>query len=345
MQMKTVFRPLLALGAAMLISVCVSAKEKYPKARAKADNRVENMCQTVKLSNDIKEKIKQITYDYIVLVDVKYREQEWPSQQARKEAGGKAFNEYIKQMRSLIPSDQRAAFETWRRLPPAERDRQVAPSGPAQKANADPKLTEKEQKARDRANNRVENMCQTVKINDDLKQIAKDISYDYFYKVNIEFRAKEWASEEEKKAATSEAYRTYTTQLKKLIPEDQMEAYRAWSRLSTAERDRKVDPAPSIPAQKNEKAAARAEKRVANLCRAIQVNNKTKQLLEEINYNYFYEADYLNRFRTWKSEEERKAASGARYKAYLKEMESVIPADQMKAFKEWCKLPTAERDK
>ena len=68
--MKTVFRPLLALGAAMLISVCVSAKEKYPKARAKAVNRVENMCQTDKLSIDIKEKIKQITYDYIVLVDV-----------------------------------------------------------------------------------------------------------------------------------------------------------------------------------------------------------------------------------------------------------------------------------
>ena len=343
MQMKFILKSMLSLSAALLVTFSLTAKEPYPKSRAKADNRVENMCQTVKIDNATKEKIKQITYDYIVLVDVKYKEKEWSSADERRNAVGKAFNEYMKQVRALIPSDQKEAFETWRKLPTAERDKKVTPANSSQ--NSDPQLLEKEKKARARADNRVENMCQTVKICDDLKQIAKDISYDYFHKVNIDFRNQKWGSEEERKAASSKAFRTYMERLKKMIPEDQKEAFYAWCKLSTAERDKKVEPAPSVPAPIIESVQARTEKRVANLCRAIKVNNKTKEQLEKINYDYFYDVNYLYRFRLWKSEDERRATSSARFKSYRKAMEEAIPADQIAAFQEWCKLPTAERDK
>ena len=343
--MKKIFKSMLSLSIALFITATLSAQEPNAKARAKArakaDNRVENMCQTVKINNDIKEKIKQITYEYIYLVDVEYKNKKWDSTKERRAAVGKAFSNYIKQMQALIPSDQREAFEAWRKLPPAKRDKK--PGNATQ--NNDPELLEKEEKARQRADNRVENMCQTVKICDDLKQIAKDITYDYLHKVSIDIRNQEWDSAEERKAATTKAFKTYTTQLKKLIPEDQLEAFNTWRRLPTEERDKKVDPAPSVPAPIIESVQARTEKRVANLCRAIKVDNKTKQQLEKINYDYFYDVVYLNSFRPWKSEEERKANSRARFKSYMSAMENAIPADQMQAFKAWCELPTAERDK
>ena len=69
------------------------------------------------------------------------------------------------------------------------------------------------------------------------------------------------------------------------IPEDQLEAFETWRRLPTAERDRKVDPAPSVPAPIIEKADVRAEKRQQNAKYKIwyrQQANNSQQYLRQL---------------------------------------------------------------
>jgi len=115
-----------ALLTALLIAVPMFAQKVDQKIMNKAKGRIENMCQTVKLDDDTKQKVLDLSYQQMLAMSNLWKQKSTMPEDEFKATIKKSGDEYWKSMQSMIPKDQLAAYKAWKSQPQEKRD--AAPS-------------------------------------------------------------------------------------------------------------------------------------------------------------------------------------------------------------------------
>jgi len=113
-----------ALLTALLIAAPLFAQKVNEKQMTRAKDRIENMCQTVKVDDATKQKAVDLTYNVFAengKLDAQKKKSEL-SEDDYKAAVKKNTDEYWKNLQSLMPKDQLAAYKAWKSIPGKERD-------------------------------------------------------------------------------------------------------------------------------------------------------------------------------------------------------------------------------
>ena len=90
----------------------------------RAQNRIDNMCQTVQLDDATKQKAVEMVYTFLsTSADLSAQKKENKlSEGEYKVAQKKKYENYLKTLQALIPEDQSIAYEEWLNKPKEERD-------------------------------------------------------------------------------------------------------------------------------------------------------------------------------------------------------------------------------
>lgn len=113
-----------ALLAMLLIAAPVFAQKVNEKVMTRAQNRIDNMCQTVKIDEAAKQEAVNLTYA-VFTEKAKLGNQKSNNQISEEEykiEDKKVTDEYWKNLTGLIPKDQLAVYKEWRSKPGKERD-------------------------------------------------------------------------------------------------------------------------------------------------------------------------------------------------------------------------------
>ena len=114
--------------AAMLTVLLVATSafaQKIPQGiMTRAQDRINNLCQTVELDEATKQKVVDLTCrQLLAAADLqKQKNNNTMTEDEFTAANRKTMDEYWKEMALLIPKDQLAAFREWKRKPVAERN-------------------------------------------------------------------------------------------------------------------------------------------------------------------------------------------------------------------------------
>ena len=119
MKLKALFTAL----AALLIVATVGAQERDAKLLEKAQKNTEGMAKHVKIDDATKAKVLDIMYTReAASADLKVRKSSLNEEEAKKQNSA-IYRAWVNGLRAAVPADQKEAFETWRKLPPSERNK------------------------------------------------------------------------------------------------------------------------------------------------------------------------------------------------------------------------------
>ena len=125
MKNKLKFATLLTM---LLVAAPMFAQNVNKNVMTRAQNRIDNLCQTVTLDDATKQQAVDLTYKQMSdfgAINAQKKNNEI-SEDEFKAAMKKTGDDYWKELLTLIPKEQRPAYNEWRRKPGSERD--VAPA-------------------------------------------------------------------------------------------------------------------------------------------------------------------------------------------------------------------------
>ena len=111
-----------ALFMMLLVTAPVFAQKVDQMKRAQ--NTIDNLCQTVNLDATTKQKAIDLTYEHNVAYsdrDARMKANELTEKEFNA-IGGKIYDNYWKELQALIPEDQLDAFLAWKSKPKSERN-------------------------------------------------------------------------------------------------------------------------------------------------------------------------------------------------------------------------------
>lgn len=107
----------------ILLMVTSAFAQKVPQGiMTRAQDRINNLCQTVELDEATKQKAVDLTCRQLSDITALQKQKDAIPKEEFDVAMKKIIDEYWKEMAMLIPKDQQKAFREWKRKPVAERN-------------------------------------------------------------------------------------------------------------------------------------------------------------------------------------------------------------------------------